>query len=140
MSTRRTHHKRHGATIGEATIAIGLAAVVLGGVAQLVAVSASQQRISERRSTAVREVGNLMEDLMSRPWNDVTPEKVADTRPSEWCRQTMPDARLRVDVNAEGERGEVKRISVQIDWPNAGGARGEPVRLVAWRYRREEPE
>jgi hypothetical protein len=81
-----------------------------------------------------------MEDLMSRPWTDVTPEQVADTEPSEWCRQTLPDARFRVNVNSEGEEDEVKRISIEIDWQNASGARGESVRLVAWRYRYEEPE
>jgi len=140
MNIRRAHHKRRGATIGEATIAIGLSVVVMGGVAQLVAVTSNQQRVSERRSTAVREIGNVMEDLMSRPWTDVTEEKVAVIEPSEWCRQTLPDARLGVDVKSEGEEDEIKRVSVQIDWQNAAGDRGEPVRLVAWRYRNEEPE
>ncbi len=133
-------HRRRGATIGEAAIAIGLSAVVLGGVAQLVAVASNQQRISERRRAAVREVGNLMEDLMSRVWTDVTPENMSAVEPSKWCRQTLPDARLSVDVNSESEEDEGKRISIQIDWQNASGARGEPVRLVAWRYRYEEPE
>lgn len=140
MSIRRTRHKRRGATIGEATIAIGLSVVVLGGVAQLVSVTSNQQRISEQRAAAVREVGNLMEDLMSRSWTDVTPEKMAEVEPSEWCRQTLPDATLGVDVKSEGESDEVKRISIQIDWRNTVGDRGEPVRLVAWRYRYEEPE
>lgn len=140
MSARRTNRKRRGTTITEATIAIGLSAVVLGGVAQLVAVTSNQQRVSERRSAAVREAGNLMEDLMSRSWTDVTPENMAAIEPSEWCRQTLPDARLRVDVNSEGEQDETKRISIQIDWQNVAGRRGEPVRLVAWRFRYEESE
>jgi len=135
-----TSRKRRGATVTEATIAIAIAAAVLAGVAQLVALASNQRRISERRATAVREVGNLMENLMSRPWAEITPEKLAAVELSNECSENLPDARLQVEVSSEGEGDEAKRIDIQIDWRNTANQRGEPVRLVAWRFSDEEAE
>jgi len=132
--------RRRGATIVEATIAFAISIAVLAGVTQLVALTSNQWRASELRTTAVREAGNLMEDLMSRPWADITAEDLAAVEPSDWCRQTLPDARIRVELNSEGEDDEIKRIGILVDWRNAAGDRAEPVRLVAWRFHDEESE
>jgi len=138
MNVRVTGRKRRGTTVTEATIAVVIAAAVLTGVAQLVALASHQRRISERRAVAVREVGNLMENLMSRPWAEITTEKLADVELSDECSENLPDVRLHVEVSSEDD--EAKRIGVQIDWQNAADQRGEPVRLVAWRFSEEEAE
>ena len=133
MNVQITGRQRRGATVTEATIAIAIAAAVLAGVAQLMALASHQRRISERRAMAVREAGNLMENLMSRPWAEVTSEKLAAIELSDECSENLPDARLQVEVSSEGDDDQVKRIDVQIDWRNTANQRGEPVRLVAWR-------
>ena len=113
---------------------------VLVSITQVLAMAASQRRSSMQRTMATREVGNLMEDLMSRPWEDLTPEQLADIPLSESCRRHMPEAKLQIDVTDEDDSEAGRRIDIQLDWPNAAAQRGVPVRLVAWRFHREEPE
>jgi hypothetical protein len=131
---------RRGATLQEAIIAVTITIAVVTGITQLCAVAAVQRRTAEQRTLAAWEAGNLMEDLVSRPWSEMTPEKMAAVELSEACRRELPEAKVRVEAAPEGEAGDVLRIQVQIDWKNAAGERGKPVRLVAWRYRDEETE
>jgi Tfp pilus assembly protein PilW len=130
--------KRRGAAMFEAIAAIAIAAAVLTGVVQLLVLANRQLRISQQHALAAREAGNLMEDLMSRPWTEVTPDSASSVQLSQWCRDSLPDARLRVEVAAEGDADETRRIGIQIDWRNAANQRGQPVRLTAWRHRYEE--
>lgn len=129
-------NKRTGFILHEVLMAILIAVAALGGVAQLLALVAQQQRLAQQRTAAVREVGNLMEDFAARPWAEITVEKLAQVRLSEACQCCLPDARLQVELQAED--ADTQRISIQIDWPTAAGARAEPVRLVGWRFRDEE--
>ena len=130
--------KRNGATIQEAMVAILIVAAVLVGVAQLLAMAASQRRNAQQRSLAAREAGNLMEDLMTRPWSDLTPDSLAEIQLSDPCLQRLPDAELRIEVGAENDSDEVRRVDVRIDWANAADQRCDPIRLVAWRFHDEE--
>ena len=130
--------RRHGGTLMEAMMAIAIAGVVLGAVAQLVAVIAGQQRLYDRRHVAVQEAGNLMEDLMSRPWSELDEEQLTPLSLSDWCRQTLPNAQLRVKVSPANEADEIRRISVRIEWGDSAVAQRRPVELTAWRARIEE--
>lgn len=136
--TRRT--QRGGATVAEAIVGLVIAVAVLAAVTQLLALASQQRRVAAQRAAAVREAGNLMEDLMSRPWADVTAEKLAAATLSESCQRSLPGGQLRVDVAAESESAAAKRIGIRIDWLNPAGQRGAPVRLTAWRYPDQEPK
>jgi len=133
-----TTRKRNGATIQEALVAILIVAAVLVGVTQLLAMVASQRRSAQLRSLAAREAGNLMEDLMTRPWSDLTPDTLAKVQLSEPCLQRLPDAELQIEVSAEDDTDQVRRVDIRIDWANAADQRCDPVRLVAWRFHDEE--
>ena len=84
-------------------VAILIVGAVLASITQVLALAASQRRSSMRRTIATREVGNLMEDLMSRPWDDLTPEHLADIPLSDSCRHHMPEAQLQIDVIDEDD-------------------------------------
>ncbi len=129
--------RRGGATVPEAIVGMVIAIAVLAAVAQLLALASQQRRVAAQRAAAVREAGNLMEDLMSRPWADVTAEKLAAVALSESCQHNLPGGRLQVAVASEDE-STAKRIGIRIDWQNPSGQRGEPVRLTAWRYPDQE--
>lgn len=129
-----------GMTVVEAIVAMVIALAVLATVGQLLALAAGQRRAASQRAAAVREAGNLMEEVMARPWVEVTPDKLAEVSLSESCRQCLPGAQLQWETTAEGEPAGAKRISLRIDWQDRAGQRGEPVRLVAWRYPDEEPK
>jgi len=131
---------RHGSLVHEAVMGIALTLAVMAGVAQLVTLVALQRRTTEQRSLAALEAGNVMEQWMARPWAEVTPEQAANAALSEVCRRDLPEARLQVAVEPEGDADAVRRIRVQIDWLDNARHRGEPVRLVAWRHRDEEAQ
>lgn len=130
--------KRNGATIPEAMVAMLIVAAVLVGVAQLLAMVAGQRRNTQQRSLAVREAGNLMEDLMTRPWSELTPDSLAEFQLPEPCLQQLPDAKLQIEVHADDDTDQARRIDIRIDWAGPADRRCQPVRLVAWRYHDEE--
>jgi hypothetical protein len=119
-------------------MAIALALVVVAGVAQLLTRVAQQRCMQQQRATAIREVGNLMEELVARPWSELAGERVPAVTLSESCRRDLPDAELRLNVVGEDETSQ--RIHVRLDWRLVSGRRSEPVRLVGWRFRDEEDE
>jgi hypothetical protein len=130
--------RRTGAVLHEALMAIALAVAVLAGVAQLLALVAQQRRLGEQRTVAVREASNLMEDYVSRAWDEITGEKLAKADVSEVCRRCLPEAQLHVEVSPEAD--DSRRISIQISWRATAGRPGEPVRLVGWKFRDEETQ
>ena len=137
-SSRRTM-RRSGTILQEAVVAVALAAVVLAGVVQLVAITVRQRHISEQRAWAVREAANAMEQLMACPWDEVTPDRAAAIQLSESCSDVLPQARLKIEVASADDAEETRKIAIDLDWQNAAGHRGQPVRLVAWRYPSESP-
>ena len=53
---------------------------------------------------------------MTRPWEEIAPGEVSACELSEACRQTLPDAKLRVAIEAEATDPGARRITVEIDW------------------------
>ncbi len=138
VDSGKRHARRGGAVLHEALMAIAVSVTVLAGVAQLLGLVAQQRHLGEQRTVAVREASNLMEDFVSRAWDEITNEKLAQTEVSEVCRRCLPDPQLRVEVTPEAD--DSRRISIQINWRAASGRTGEPVRLVGWRFRDEEKQ
>lgn len=129
-----------GMAVVEAIVGLVISLAVLATIAHLLALAAGQRRVTEQRAVAVLEAGNLMEQIMARPWTELVTEKLGQMALSESCRQRLPDARLRVEGTAEGEPASARQIRIQIDWQDRAGQRVRPVQLVAWRYAAEEPK
>src|SRR3990172_7174253 len=132
-----------GFVLHETIMALALAMAVVVGIAELLALVAQQRRAAGQYAVAVAEAGNLMEDLVSRPWLDTTAERLAQdpVEPSETLRRRLPEANVAVEV--ADEQSGVQRITVRIDWRrlhglHEEGSRCEPVRLVGWKFRDEE--
>jgi hypothetical protein len=115
-------------------MAITLAMAGVAGLAQLLATVACDRRTARQHIVAVQEAGNLMEDLASRGWDEVSTEKLASAGLSEPCRRALPGATLRVDVSAEDQ--DSKRIHLRIGWRNASGEAAEE--LTAWKFHGQE--
>ena len=124
--------------MSEVVIAVAITATAMVGIAQLMYLATRQHRVLERYSLAAIEAGNILEDLMSRPWNDLAAAESPAVALSEAFRQTAPEARLQVDVAPDGGSDDVRKITVRIHWQTAGQSQGQPVQLVAWRYRNQE--
>jgi len=125
-----------GFVLHETLMALALAMALVVAVAQLLTMVIQQRRWSRQYAVAVRETGNLMEDLVSRSWAETTAEKLNSVDVSPEATRCLPDASLAVEVVDEAE--DRRRISLQIQWLRPSGTRGEPVRLVGWKFRNEE--
>jgi hypothetical protein len=137
--TRHPFTTRHrGTLVHEAAITIALAAVILASVVQVLAVSAQQSRLQHERLTATHEASNLMEQLMARSWEQLTPETVASIELSETCQAILPSAQLAIDVADDGDGA--KQLNIEIAWRQTSDKPAAPVHLVAWKYPRQETD
>jgi len=141
MNVTEPHRKRRkrGTITHEATMAIVMATAVIVGAVQILAVVSHQRRDIDRRSMAVREAGNLLEEIAARPWDELTEEQLAALTLSGECRAVLREPRLRIAVDPEPE-GAGKHISVEIDWLTGQDQRALPLRLAAWRYPTRESD
>ena len=135
-----TRRKRKGTLLAEASMACVIAAVATVGVLQLVFMANQQLRKRENHTLIVREVGNLMEDLCSRSWDELSADDPPVVGLSEVLRKRVPDATLLVDIRREEDRPASLRITLRVEPPPLSNVAMGPVQLVAWRERFEEGE
>lgn len=119
-------------------MALGLAMALVVCVAQLLVMVTHQRSLARQYSIATRELGNAMEEAVSRPWDETTSEALTAVNLSEACNAYLPEASIAVDV-AEENPG-LRRITIQIEWQSAPERARQSVRLVGWRFRTEEGE
>ncbi|HEX4145536.1 MAG TPA: prepilin-type N-terminal cleavage/methylation domain-containing protein [Pirellulales bacterium] len=133
---RRPHGpSRRGVTLIEVSVSILLVASLGSLLVGALVSRARQERAIDRRELAVAEAANLMEQLTSLAWNDLTQKRLAPLKLSENLRQSIPAAALEVAVETPPDKPEGKRISIKIDCPGPSGQATRPVRLTSWVYR-----
>jgi hypothetical protein len=130
--------RRNGALLVEVSVAAVVAAVATAGVVQLVLVANGQLRKRENQALIVREVGNLMEDLFSRPWEELSAPEPPEVQLSERLRQRIPNAQLELEITPDDDRPTSLRISIRVESSQLSNLTTGPVQLVAWRERIEE--
>jgi len=141
---------RRGMTLLEALVAGVLLAAMMTICLQLFAAVAAERRAMENRQTAAQDAANLMERLIARPWNELTPSarrgkaeggrgnSAFRLQPSAFglppsCR-SLPGGSVEIELITAAGQPEAKRITVSVHWQDRSGP-AAPVRLVAWRYR-----
>lgn len=136
MYHKRSQHR--GTTITEAVATVALAMMVVVGVSQLLNLVARQWSSAEQRSLALREASNVLEDLLSCPWAELTASQPAAREVSSSAQLLLPQARLAVTAGPEAKQSDAWKIRVEVSWLDQSGRRSPPVQLTAWRYRTEE--
>ena len=126
--------RRPGLTLSELVIASAIAVTAMIGIAQLMYQVTRQYRVTVCRNLVSQEAANIMEDLMSRPWNEITAEEPPAIELSPACLQAVPDAQLELAIAAEEEQEDSRRITIQIHWQTHSTTPTAPTQLVAWRY------
>ena len=111
-------------------IAMALTVKVLGWVGV-------ERKVWDRRQWAAQEAANVMEQITSRPFGDVTAESAKKLSLSPEARRMLPDAELKLEIGENDQAGGAgsKRIALQLRWHNRSGEWDAPVRLVSWIYR-----
>jgi hypothetical protein len=131
-------HRRSGLSMTEMVVTVAITTVAMVGGVQIMSAANRQCQAVECRRLAGLEAGNVMEQIMARPWAQLAPGQAAVCELSHACRELLPDAKLRLQVAAEATDPAVRRITVEIDWQATPIHRSDPVRLVAWRYLTQE--
>jgi hypothetical protein len=118
-------------------MALAIVATAIGFLAQAVGSTYAQHKAARLQAVAQLEAGNLLEQLMSRPWDALSSEKknweeLAVTALAE----TLPRGQARVLIDLEGGELPAKRITVVIETLDSPGRpRTVLAQLVAWKYR-----
>ena len=132
---RLTKSRRRGFNLTEVIVACAIAVVAMMGIAQLMYQVARQYRVVEGRNLVALEAANIMEDLMSRSWEEIAADEVPVVELSPACLQAAPDAELKIDIQQGPDEAEARRITVTIQWLTHVGQPTDPIQLVAWKYR-----
>ena len=126
---------RRGFTVPEVLVA----AVVLGAAltvsVQMLSAVAASDREAARRTTALAEAGNTLEQLTSTSWEKLTPELAAATELSPSAASQLPGGASKVNIEELDTQPPAKRMSVEVRWQGRQGRPVAPVRLTAWVHR-----
>ena len=126
---------RRGYGMIELLVAAALLATLATVCVQLFGLASAEQRALRQRQAALNEAANVLERLSIRPWNELTDKALGELSLSAAARQSLPQAKLEVHLTQPSGQAGLKRISVQIRWPDRDGQPERIVRLSAWRYR-----
>lgn len=125
---------RRGMTLTELIVAMVVLAAAWTILAQSIALSAAQRRTAQRHAIAREEAANLLERAMALPWTETTAERLAEWKLAAAAADSLPGARLKIDVRTDAAAPREKQVRVAIDWLDSSGQPGRPVQLSAWKF------
>ncbi|MGE3777123.1 MAG: hypothetical protein AB7F89_08070 [Pirellulaceae bacterium] len=128
--------RTRGSLLLEASMALVLVALALTGIAQLVLLAGRQQQALAARRVAVLEANNLLEKLMRRPFDELTPSALAEAPAYTSDLTLLRHLRTSIDVHESTDSPRSKQIDVQLRW-HTGPEMEEAVRVVGWKYANE---
>jgi hypothetical protein len=131
---RQVRSRRRGSLLAEVAISSIMLVIIMGMTVKTLAWVALERKAAERREQALLEVGNVMERLAARPFDEVTPELATRCALSPSASDRLPGAKLEVDVSeSHPDAGRsVKRIAIELRWRGGGDELAAPVRLTSW--------
>ena len=125
---------RRGMTLMEVVVAGVLLFALMATCVRYFVVTRMQERALDQRQAALQEAANVMERLMPRPFNELTPESVSHISLSRETQRILPRGELKIELRGEDAKPPAMRIMVTIRWQDQNNEWTRPVRLAAWRY------
>jgi type II secretory pathway pseudopilin PulG len=122
--------QRTGFTILETVMALGIFMLALVMTAQLGAWSILERARMQMRLEAAEAAANVLEAARSLDWQQLGPDWALKQKVADYASARLADAQLVVHVLNETSR--VKRVDVEIQWPQSGRPVLRPVRLSAY--------
>ena len=127
--------KRNGFNLWEISVALLALAALTTLCLQFFAAACDQRRLVFARLAAAQEAANLLERAQALEWNDLLPQNTAKLQLSAQARQTLPEGRVEVRVDAPAGTPPARRVAVAVHWRPRPGEPEQEVRLTAWRYK-----
>lgn len=126
--------KTRGTTLFEATMALAIIGLSLTALVQLLVPVQHQRRMIERRSLALLEAANVLENLMNAPLAELAPERIRELRLSEAAAAQIRGGSLVVEVAEPSGTPAARRLRVTVQCDGPDGAPETLGQLTAWRY------
>ncbi len=130
---------RTGVALIEITLALSLSIVLALLVVQLLATTALQRRVLDRRVIALQQVANLLEEVALCSYEIVTLAQLEKIGLAPDAQHLLPQASVHWALTETSDTVAAKRVTVTLTWVGAGNRHERPVRLTAWRYQPENP-
>jgi hypothetical protein len=134
LATRR----RRGFGLIEMAIAGVLIVVAMTVTVQIVGSIALERKAVERRERALLEVENVLERVVTWPWDELTTESMRRYSISSASAGFLRNPALKVTVTPLEDAPVRKKVLVELRWLDRSGRPETPVRLVGWVYRKAE--
>lgn len=135
-ATSRLSGRRSGAFMVELVVGAVLLGIFLSSVGPMFRWIHESKRTSDRHLLAMEELAAQMEQLAALPPSQITDEKLQSLSLTESTRTLIPDAKLTVTRQLDGDR--LQRVTLSLAWVNDAGMDVEPKRLTAWFPRESE--
>jgi len=128
----------------ESALSAVIIATVIISVAQLLALSARQQRQTQQRQFALETAANLLDQAYALPWDELDTAHVSALQlPNEVERQ-LPGVTLQASVvevpgsatTEPSDRQTARRLEIRVSWFPVVQGPSETVQLRAWRFAR----
>ena len=131
--------RRRGFGLIEMAVSGVLFAAMVVLTIQLVGWVALDRQANLRRESAIRQVSNVMERALGRPWSDLSNEGLAPLAAVVNESKAVAPGRLTIVVIAEPPVDGLgqKKLVVAVEWPDRTKVAEAPVRLIAWAYERK---
>jgi Tfp pilus assembly protein PilV len=126
--------KRAGFTILETIVAAILLAAMMTACLQLLGVTAQQRRAVQERQAAIREAGNVMEQVTAISLADLNQQHFDELQSFWKANSQLPGGELKIESADSPGPPTGKRINVTIRWQDRAGQWTAPVRLVSWKF------
>jgi hypothetical protein len=121
-------------TLLELIVALFVLTTAMTAIVQLLAVAAKQRRMLEERRVALAEVANQAERIALLPWNKLQPSAPPAWELSEASRKALPRATTAMEIVAEAEPVESRRIRLLVKSVDAAGQPVELADLTVWKF------
>jgi prepilin-type N-terminal cleavage/methylation domain-containing protein len=133
MISPKSHSSRAGFTLAELIIALLLLGTVTAVLMPVLYSTTAQRQASELRQRALIHAENLLDDLLSQPWDEQTQELLTRKLTAEPADSALPGLERTVTVSGEPEQSRIQ-ITIQLRWRNRTGGLSAPLRLSGWSF------
>ncbi len=131
--------RRRGFGLIEMAVAGALFLAMVLITIQLIGWVATERQAVNRREVATRALGNLIEQILARPWTEISTESITSVAASMNGSRSTGRGQIRaqvIDGPAVDGRGS-KKVVAELVWPDHDKRVGASVRLVAWTFERK---
>jgi hypothetical protein len=102
---------------------------------QLLGAAADQHRAADVRQCAILELGNVVEQVMARPWAELTEAAAGQEKLAPSAQRQLPGAELKIAVVTEAKDPSAKRVTATLRWQDAKGKYVAPLSVTTWKYK-----